>query len=128
MTPTDLPALRALHEQATKGPWRWNLNRATKNMQLEGTTGARETVMCFERWGMQGAQMIVREFGGDRLGTLSPALDFACDIVGREHHAHWAQTFDHPDLNLIVAMRNALPALLDELERLRALTSTRSTP
>lgn len=99
----EIEAIRARWDAATPGPWNWDVNLKSHSIQLEGQTGFRETVMCFERWGMQAAQPIVRELrdGAFGNGSLRPALDYATTIPKREHHASWAQTFVHPDLDAI---------------------------
>lgn len=104
----------------TPGPWRWEINRKHRAVQLCGGDpksgfGAYDhTVMSFERWGMQGAQP---RFLDPTCNLLEPADDYAVAITGREHHAHWLMTINHPNANLIAAAPNlfaAVQALLSE--------------
>lgn len=98
----------------TPGPWRWELNEKSKELQLCGGVPTFDlTVIDFARWGMDSA---VARFRADvaRLNLMHHAKDFAAVVVGREHHAEWFKTLNHPDANLIAAA----PELLEMLEEI----------
>lgn len=117
--PLDLDALDALLAKATPGPWFWNVNLKHRSMQIESSgVPMRETVMDFNRWGMGGARprLVVNTECGP---IMHNADEFAVPVKGREHHADWFRDLDHPDANLIVALRNAAPALVAELRAAR---------
>ena len=44
------------------------------------------------------------------------AIDLACDIKDREHHASWHQGINHPDANLIAASPDLYDALKSVIE------------
>lgn len=95
----------------TPGPWRWEVNNKSKQVQLCG--GARPkfdlTVMGFRRWGMGGA---APAFINERL-IMQRADELTEVVPGREHHANWFQTINHPDAHLIAAAPR-LFTVLDE--------------
>jgi hypothetical protein len=83
----------------TPGPWRWEINLRSKSIHLVGGKPRfDETVIDFSRWGMSGAKPTFR-----LNGLLVDAEKFAQPIKGREHHASWCQTLNHPDARLIAA-------------------------
>ena len=92
----------------TPGPWEWQVNKTYKQVTLIGhRNGCRELVMDFTRWGMNGAKPRF-----NRSGLMHPA-DGLCGIIeGREHHASWCQTINHPDARLIAAAPDMLDALV----------------
>lgn len=107
LTKEQIEELEGLDKAATKGPWAWNLNLKSKDVSLEGHTGMCETVIDTQRWGM----------GGAKLRFLRDGLMVGCDQLakahkGRDHHKHWCADIDHPDAQIITAMRNNLPELL----------------
>lgn len=115
----DTKALRELEAKATKGPWRWNVNLNSRHAYLESEGRGRgfEYVMDFARWGMGGAAPRFRS-----ADDLMVRVDELTEVVpGREHHAKWYRTVKHPDAELIVALRNAAPALLDLADRAQEL-------
>lgn len=92
----------------TPGPWCWNLNLASKCIELESLgrpAMMRETVLRPRRWGMNSATI---DFYDD--GLLRPASNFATPVEGREHHAHWMMDVTHPDAVLIAAAPELLAA------------------
>ena len=124
MTPS-LSALCArvlkLDAEATKGPWRWNLNPRSKTLYLEsrGCGHGSECVMDFVRWGMGGATPRFRTL--DDCGLMDRAQKWARDVPGREHHAPWYQALDHPDANALAECRTAAPTLARALQDAEAL-------
>ncbi|BDZ40803.1 hypothetical protein GCM10025865_01020 [Paraoerskovia sediminicola] len=93
----DLEAIRKITDAATPGPWSWR-NTGAVYLHCEHT----RIVMAFSRMGMQGAQPAFRDSGG----LLRDA--------GREN------IYDYPDAKFIAHARTDVPALIAEVERLRA--------
>lgn len=83
--------------KATPGPWRWEVRPKSHRVELVSTHRG-DSVLRPSRWGMQGAMI---EFCRD--GLFWPIKTFMAVIKGREHHADWMQTIDHPDAHLIAA-------------------------
>lgn len=102
-------------ENHTPGPWRWEVNLKSKRVELCGGKPQFDlTVLNFSRWGMNGAK--VEFLQRCKSGMLiEPCEKFAVPIPGREHHADWCQTINHPDANLIASA----PDLLAERDQLR---------
>ena len=110
--------------QHTPEPWRWELNEKSKEVQLVGGHPKFDKlVMDFARWGMGGATpRFNREIGA--LNIMAPARVFDMIVEGREHHAAWFKTIDHPDANRIVSCVNncaginpeAVPLMLAALD------------
>lgn len=99
----------------TPGPWRWEVNEKHKSMQLVGGVPKYDlTIMDFERWGMHGAAPMLRETEEDGMNIMRRCTVFAVPVAGREHHAHWFKTIDHPDARLMASA----PDLLEALEML----------
>lgn len=100
----------ALDAKATKGPWRWNVSLKSRSMVLEAAVRGFEIVMDFVRWGMGGARprFLVRTEAG---ALLQEADTFAVKVPGREHHAAWYQTLEHPDAAFMARSRTLLPEL-----------------
>jgi hypothetical protein len=97
----------------TPGPWRWELNRKGKRVQLCGGVPRFDlTVMDFIRWGMGGAQpRFLEAWKSNSMMLLENAPKFGKDVPGREHHSDWFQTIDHPDAHLIAAAPDLYAAL-----------------
>ena len=89
--------LREVGEKATAGPWFWNVNLKSRQMQLEAQIAGYETVMDFVRWGMGGAQARFKVETKPGLGLMHKAETMTKAVPGREHHADWYQTIEHPD-------------------------------
>lgn len=96
----------------TPGPWRWELSERGKQIRL--CSRSNMTVMDFVRWGMSGA--IPRFLSPEHL--LRKATDHGVIVPGREHHAEWFKTLDHPDAKLIAAAPQLAEALKDVLLQL----------
>lgn len=114
ITPEELIELERIESLATPGPWNWNVNIQGKSMYLEGHRGPQynEMILGCERWGMHGARFNLFDHK-DRI--IVPADKFATTYFAREHHKSWFQNLNHPDANLIVAMRTHFPRLLKAL-------------
>ena len=108
MPDLDLDALEALLKRATAAPWKWIVNRQHKAACLMNER--HQYVVDFARWGTGGARPRFRCTTGADL--MVNADEFAQDIPGRKHHSAWHQAIRHPDADLIVALRNAAPALI----------------
>jgi hypothetical protein len=80
-------------------------------------------VMGFERSGMRGAQPTFQVYGADKEagnGVMTPASKLA---VREVPYRDDIVDIDNPDAALIVAACNALPALLDRLDKAEAALS-----
>jgi hypothetical protein len=107
--------LKKLVEAVPAAPWRWELNRRAKGVELTGDNGDL-TVMDFVRWGMSGAAArFWRWSGKPRTGDPKRADELAIPIQGREHHADWCAEIDDPAARLIAAA----PTLAREVIALR---------
>ena len=100
----------------TPGPWEWVVNKTYKQVTLVGhRDGLRELVMDFVRWGMNGAKPRL-----NCAGLMRPA-DGLCEVIrGREHHASWCQTINHPDARLIAAAPDMLDDMIWFVKRCRS--------
>jgi hypothetical protein len=122
----DIDALRALLEKATKGPVAWM--GGPHNIYFATTHSGRIFIMGFKRMGINGAQPVFPVNG--RLVPASDMLKFdvgdpsvtgmAAAKADSSVYRYDIRDIDNPEAQLLVAARNALPALLDELEGLRA--------
>lgn len=98
----------------TPGPWRWEYSPKRKTASLlGGTPKFDKTVMDFSRVGIGHAGPLFNN------QESTPYLERLCDksdkwckpFPGREHHAHWLLSVDHPDANLIAAAPEMYAAL-----------------
>lgn len=106
--------------KGTRGPWRWQYNPKRKELVLQGGSAAYGyTVMEFCRVGMNGAGVTLshEEDGVDLLHKFHERADWIAPIKGREHHSHWMQAVNHPDLKLM----ESSPDLLEALQRIMSI-------
>ena len=111
----DLEPIKRREAAAIRGPWQWVVSLKSKEARLEAAISGFEVVMDFVRWGMGGAKPRFQ-----RKSLMVDAEAFATTVKGREHHSTWYQTIDHPDAQFIAHARTDVPALIAEVERLRA--------
>jgi hypothetical protein len=104
----------------TPGPWRWEFNTEHRSLHLVGGCPRYDlTIMDFERWGMNGATMRLRDTAHDGLQLLyrvHERPDWIAPEAGREHHKHWHQLLTHPDARLIEAAPDLLSVCKEILE------------
>jgi hypothetical protein len=107
-----------MNRQHTPSPWRWEFNAEHRRLHLVGGRPRYDlTIMDFERWGMSGATMRLRDTAEDGMQLLyrvHERPDWIAPEPGREHHKSWHQLLTHPDARLI----EQAPALLQALETL----------
>lgn len=123
----DLDALEKLADEATPGPWRWEVSLKSKQVALcggppkSGFGAFDHDVMTFRRWGMSGAAPVFWRWEG-HLGHPIRADEAAAPVEGREHHASWFRTIDDPNAAFIAAANPAtIKALIAELKEARGL-------
>lgn len=99
----------------TEGPWRWEINRKHKSLHLVGGRPKFDlTVMDFDRWGMGGATIRLRDLAHDGMNMMHKVHerpDWIADFSGRGHHADWCAAVVHPDARLMAAAPTLLAAL-----------------
>lgn len=104
----------------TPGPWRWEINLASKSLHLVGGAPKFDlTVMDFKRWGMGGSTARLRDLSEDGMNIMHKVHerpDWIAPFEGREHHADWCADITHPDMVLIASA----PDLAAEVERLKS--------
>jgi hypothetical protein len=107
----------------TSGPWRWEINRKSKSLHLVGGRPMFDlTLLDFERWGMGGATIRLRDTAHDGMNImhkLHERPDWIAPFHGREHHAHWCADVIHPDARLIASAPDLLDACVEGLEFMR---------
>lgn len=97
----------------TPGPWRWEVSRKSKNVRLCGGVPRFDlTVVDFQRWGTHSATLRLREdeAGFNIMERPHERDGWVVPFEGREHHAEWCATLDHPDARLIAAAPDLLAA------------------
>lgn len=114
MDEAELKAIEERWNAASAGEWFWDVNPKYRQVELETSKGF--TVMDFVRWGMGAAAPRFR----DKENLLHRCDAIMEPIPGREHHAHWAQTINHPDAVAIAAAPSDVRSLIAEVRRLKA--------
>ena len=112
MDDKQLSEIKERCEKATPGPWNWEVSTINKCIGLENW---RDKVMDFARYGMDGA---APRFNVD--GIMERADKLAKSIPGMEHHRGFDDYINHPDAFFIAHSRTDIPALIAEVERLKA--------
>jgi len=98
--------------KGTPGPWRWELNLNSKELNLCGGRNPFDlTVMDFVRWGMGGAAPRFNVDYGNDVQIMVRCETMGVPVEGRKHHANWFQDINHPDARLIAAAPDLLEAL-----------------
>lgn len=102
----------------TPGPWRWELNLDSRQLELCGGGGYDVTILDPVRWGMHGATVRFRDtdIRGNLLHAPHEVAAWHAPFPGREHHSHWLQDVTHPDARLIAAAPDILAALEELLK------------
>lgn len=101
----------------TPGPWQWEMNKKTNRVNIVSLARLprfmHETVMDFVRWGMANAAPRLRKASKERPDSvlMHRIEEFGAVVNGREHHADWFLTIDHPDAHLMVAAPELYEAL-----------------
>jgi len=104
--------------KGTPAPWRWELNEKSKDIKICGGKPMYDaTVMDFVRYGMGGAAPRFQVEIAPDISILERSEVFGIEVKGREHHAKWFKTIDHPDANLISAAPDLLQAAIDFIEK-----------
>lgn len=122
MADPRIAEIRAQLAAATKGPWQWFGNLATRTIYLATTHSGRRFVMQFDRWGMRGAQPQFQ---------VDSAMCDLDELVSTGHvevkHDKEILAFTHPDAKLIASAPSSIEYLLErndalegELDALRA--------
>jgi hypothetical protein len=111
-----LDEIKARLAASTPGPWEWTVNLEGHAVHIVSATSGRLYVMDFVRWGMSNAQPRFRN--ADCL--MVPVHEVSAVVEGREHHAKWYRTVDHPDAQLIAHAPTDLAALVKAVEEVRA--------
>lgn len=112
----------------TAGPWRWELNEKSKEIRLCGGEPRFDlTVIDFARWGMDSAVVRFRQ-DVRGMNIMRHARESAAVVPGREHHAEWFKTLNHPDANLIAASPDLLAVVRAVLGDYEAIQRTRAEP
>lgn len=117
----------------TPGPWRWEINRKHKTINLTGGLPAGtfdKTVLGFERYGMSGAAPVFHNWTENGWGGApKKAHELAVEKKGREHHSDWFALIDHPNARLIAAAPDMYDALWEAVELSdRTVTEAGRTP
>lgn len=103
--------------KGTPGPWRWELNRKYKNVQLCGGVPKFDLiVMDFVRYGMNGANPRFRT-SDDGVNIMEPAEKFSVSVAGREHHYDWFASIDHADAHFISAAPDLITACINFINK-----------
>lgn len=105
----------------TPGPWRWELNRTAKRVELCGGPRFDLTVVSFGRYGMSNAAPIFWSWNERNIGTPQRADELAASVTDREHHSDWFADVSHPNAHLIAAAPALYEALVLAAEELATI-------
>lgn len=118
---------KELDKRATPGPWKWDLRKTCRDAKIVTDHSGQYYVMCFERWGMQGAApsfQVYEKYEGpvNERGShgMRRADLLAKSYPGKEHHVGFDDYPDHPDAKFIVESRKLVPELIAAVEHLTA--------
>lgn len=98
--------------KATKGPWHWTLSEIGKQVTLFNSRSM--TVMDFARWGVRA----IPRFRNDK-DLMVKADSISEVVVGREHHASWYKSLNHPDAKAIEHAPEDVRKLLEHIRELK---------
>lgn len=122
-----LSRAKAIDNEATPGPWRWDLHLSSRQCMLETDHSGQYYVMGFSRWGMNGAcpefQQFERYSGPvDERGGMGMvrADKLAKSYPGKEHHVGFDDYINHPDAAFIAKSRALVPELIAAIETMAA--------
>lgn len=119
MTPELEAEIRAGEAAATFGPWGWF--GTPKYPMLATHTGGRVYIMMPQRSGMQGATIAFQNRGRTPGERIENAEAYAVkERSYRENLDGYRDGIDHPDAKFIARSRAWVPALLAEIDELRA--------
>lgn len=111
MTDDEVAAIGARAEAATAGPWAWKLHG---DPRLESVTSGLPCVMAFRRRGMNGAEPVFWKRDPAKHpawhGEFQPAREMSASNI-------------NADASFIARARTDVPALVAEVQRLRALVA-----
>ena len=114
-----------MNAQHTPGPWRWEFNEEHKDLSLVGGKPQFDlTIIQPIRWGMSSATLFVRDTAYDGMNLLHKVherRDWIKPFPGREHHAHWCASVNHPDMRLIEAAPDLLAACKVAFDQTRSV-------
>ena len=118
---------KEIDEQATPGPWMWDLRECNHFCLLTTTHRGRYYVMGFQRWGMQDAVPVFQVYeryegpvhkrgskGMVRADKLSKSYP------GQEHHHGFDNYISHPDARYIAEGRELFHQLIEACAELQA--------
>lgn len=139
LTDQQLEAIKARADKATPGPWGWFGNTDVHSIYLATKGFGRLTVMSFRRWGLQNAQPMFATDrtwksdpqSGDDFGTCGrmemaarlARYEVAPDAPDHTHPDVYRRDLNgikNPDAEFIAHARQDVPALLAEVDRLKA--------
>ena len=116
----DLDAIKGRDAAATPGPWYWGGNLSAKSFDLRARVSNTPIVMAFRRWG-NGCEPCFWKRTPEKDPAFHGEYQRARDIAVREKpYRDDVAALDNADAAFIAAARTDVPALVAEVERLRA--------